>query len=193
LKPTTKGHGDGKCASALCLNNIVRDTIAMTYGAGASGDPTFTQGAATAVDRVQVPGQSGNRRLYRHLSLTLLIRRPVARDGALVIHIDLVPQRHQHGHFNAAPATLSGLILRATPGDGRRRYSTHSTRRNKAGRRETSSIVANTSWKSTSAQNNINSAKRTARLDFTPTSPDGNPFRSKAACWRKDWTATSGP
>jgi iron complex outermembrane receptor protein len=95
---------------------ITRSIFSVNYGTGATGGPTFTQGAATGVGSVS-QGDGNNQDIltqtaqaglkYRH-------RGPVWQfDGALNwSQAESQWQDIERGHFNTAPASIANLILR---------------------------------------------------------------------------------
>lgn len=98
---------------------ITRSIFSAAYGAGATGGPTFTQGAATGVGSVS-QGSGNNQDIltqtttvglrYRHRGETWRL------DGALNWSLSESQwQDIDQGHFNTTPATISNLVLR---GDG---------------------------------------------------------------------------
>jgi TonB-dependent receptor len=96
---------------------ITRSVLAFSYGAGATGGPTFTQGAANAVGTVTMNGSGENVDIltqtklynlkYRHRGETWRI------DFGGYFSTSQSDRRDiDAGFFNLTPATLSGLVLR---------------------------------------------------------------------------------
>lgn len=99
---------------------ITRSVLAFNYGAGATGGPTFTQGAANAVGSVTMNGSGENVDIltqtklynfkYRHRGDTWRI------DFGSYFSTSQSDRRDiDAGFFNLTPATISNLVLR---GDG---------------------------------------------------------------------------
>ncbi len=99
---------------------ITRSVLGFAYGAGATGGPTFTQGAATGVGTVTMNGSGENVDViteskqytlkYRHRGDTWRI------DGLGTASVSASDRPDiDAGMFNLAPATLTGVVLR---GDG---------------------------------------------------------------------------
>jgi TonB-dependent receptor len=96
---------------------ITRSVLGFTYGAGATGGPTFTQGAATAVGSVTMNGSGENVDIltqtklynfkYRHRGNTwrFELGSYYSTSGSNRADVDA-------GFFNTTPATISNLILR---------------------------------------------------------------------------------
>lgn len=99
---------------------ITRSVLGFAYGAGATGGPTFTQGAATAVGTVTMNGSGENVDIltqtklynfkYRHRGDTWRVDfgSYFSTSGSNRADVDA-------GFFNTTPATISNVILR---GDG---------------------------------------------------------------------------
>ena len=96
---------------------ITRSVLGFGYGAGATGGPTFTQGAATSVGTVTMNGSGENVDITtqtKHSTLKYRHRGELWRwevNGALS---GSATDRHDidAGFFNLAPATLTGVVLR---------------------------------------------------------------------------------
>jgi len=99
---------------------ITRSVLGFAYGAGATGGPTFTQGAPTAVGVVTMNGSGENVDIttetkhytlrYRHRGELLRIDAMGSASVSSSDRLDI-----DAGMFNLAPATLTGVVLR---GDG---------------------------------------------------------------------------
>jgi TonB-dependent receptor len=99
---------------------ITRSVLGFTYGAGATGGPTFTQGASTAVGSVTMNGSGENVDIltqtklynfkYRHRGDTWRFDFGSYYSTSQSDRWDI-----DSGFFNTTPATISNLILR---GDG---------------------------------------------------------------------------
>ncbi len=99
---------------------ITRSVLGFNYGAGATGGPTFTQGAPTAVGVVTMNGSGENVDVItetKHYNLKYRHRGDTWRiDGAGVYSVSASDRLDiDEGMFNLAPATLTGVVLR---GDG---------------------------------------------------------------------------
>ncbi|MBM3852511.1 MAG: hypothetical protein FJ399_05085, partial [Verrucomicrobia bacterium] len=99
---------------------ITRSVLGFNYGAGATGDATFTQGAPTAVGVVTMNGSGENVDITtetKHYTLRYRHRgeywRIDAMGAASISSSDRLDV--DSGMFNLAPATLSAVVLR---GDG---------------------------------------------------------------------------
>ncbi|MFM8617274.1 MAG: TonB-dependent receptor domain-containing protein [Opitutaceae bacterium] len=99
---------------------ITRSVLGFNYGAGATGGPTFTQGAATAVGTVTMNGSGENVDILTQTKLYNLKYRH--RGDAWRLDFGAYYSTSQSdrwdidsGFFNLTPATLSNLVLR---GDG---------------------------------------------------------------------------
>lgn len=96
---------------------ITRSVLGFNYGAGATGGPTFTQGAATAVGVVTMNGSGENVDITtqtKHYTLKYRHRGDFWRwdlngafSGSASDRLDI-----DSGFFNLAPATLTGVVLR---------------------------------------------------------------------------------
>ena len=99
---------------------ITRSVLGFNYGAGATGGPDFTQGAATAVGTVTMNGSGENVDIltqtklynlkYRHRGDTWRLDFGAYYSTSQSDRWDI-----DSGFFNLTPATLSNLVLR---GDG---------------------------------------------------------------------------
>jgi iron complex outermembrane receptor protein len=96
---------------------ITRSVLGFNYGAGATGGPTFTQGAATAVGVVTMNGSGENVDITtetKHYTLRYRHRgefwRIDAMGAASISSSDRLDV--DAGFFNLAPATLTGVVLR---------------------------------------------------------------------------------
>jgi iron complex outermembrane receptor protein len=100
-------------------NNIMRVDFAANYGAGATGDRSFTQGAASGAGTVtQAAGDNGDSGAdTTHSTLKYLHRGNgwrVEGLGAYSYSTSFTADI-DNGHFNNMPATITGLVIR---GDG---------------------------------------------------------------------------
>ncbi len=97
-------------------NNIMRVDFAVNYGAGATGDRTFTQGAATGVGTVtQAAGDNGDSGAdTTHATVKYLRRGQTWRVDALgaYSYSRSFTADIDNGHFNNMPATITGLVIR---------------------------------------------------------------------------------
>lgn len=96
---------------------ITRSVLGFGYGAGATGGPTFTQGAATGVGTVTMNGSGENvdvRTETKHYTLKYRHRGDTWRiDGAGAFSVSASDRLDiDEGFFNLAPATLTGVVLR---------------------------------------------------------------------------------
>ena len=100
-------------------NNIMRVDFAVNYGAGATGDRRFTQGAASGAGTVtQAAGDNGDSGAdtthstlkYLHRVTTWRVEGLGAYSYSTSFTADI-----DNGHFNNMPATITGLVIR---GDG---------------------------------------------------------------------------
>ncbi len=99
---------------------ITRSVLGFNYGAGVTGGPTFSQGAATGVGTVTMNGSGENVDIttetrhytlrYRHRGDALRIDAMGSASVSSSDRLDI-----DAGMFNLAPATLTGVVLR---GDG---------------------------------------------------------------------------
>jgi len=99
---------------------ITRSVLGFNYGAGATGDATYTQGAPTAVGVVTMNGSGENVDIttetkhytlrYRHRGESWRIDAMGAASISSSDRLDI-----DSGMFNLTPATLTGVVLR---GDG---------------------------------------------------------------------------
>lgn len=97
-----------------------RNVLAFNYGAGATGGPTFTQGAATGVGSVTMNGNGNNIYNVTQNNVSNLKYRHEGngwRLEAALGYTDSATEKRDisRGHFNTTPATISNLIIR---GDG---------------------------------------------------------------------------
>lgn len=154
-------------------NNIMRLSYAATYGAGASGDSTFTQGAATAVGSV-AQGAGTNQETgadTTHLTLKYTHRGDawkleglgaLSRSQSFLDDID-------NGHFNAATSSITGLVLRGEGiGEDDAHIPVRYTATNAA--RTPVDIFGGTNFvlgNPSSNQNKVTTQKRTAKADLT--------------------------
>ena len=100
--------------SALVTN---RSVLTFNYGAGATGGPTFTQGAATGVGTVTMNGSGENvyipteNRLYtlkyRHRSGAWRLDGAFSYAGSATDRLDI-----DKGFFNTTPAQISNVVIR---------------------------------------------------------------------------------
>ena len=97
-------------------NNIMRVDFAVNYGAGATGDRTFTQGAAPGVGTVtQAAGDNGDSGAdtthatlkYQHRGTPWRVEALGAYSYSTSFSADI-----DNGHFNNTPATITGLVIR---------------------------------------------------------------------------------
>ncbi|MBL9190263.1 MAG: TonB-dependent receptor [Opitutaceae bacterium] len=96
---------------------ITRSVLGFAYGAGATGGPTFTQGAATGVGTVTMNGSGENVDVItetKHYNLRYRHRGALWRiDAAGSFSISASDRLEiDKGFFNLAPATLTGVVLR---------------------------------------------------------------------------------
>jgi len=96
---------------------ITRSVLAFAYGAGATGGPTFTQGAATAGGTVTMNGSGENVDVItesKHYTLKYRHRGDTWRiDGLGSFSVSASDRLDiDEGMFNLAPATLTGVVLR---------------------------------------------------------------------------------
>ncbi len=96
---------------------ITRSVLAFAYGAGATGGPTFTQGAANGVGTVTMNGTGENVDVItetKHYTLKYRHRGDVWRiDAAGSLSVSASDRLDiDEGFFNLAPATLTGVVLR---------------------------------------------------------------------------------
>jgi TonB-dependent receptor len=96
---------------------VTRSVLGFNYGAGATGGPTFTQGAATAVGTVTMNGAGDNVDVItetKHYTLKYRHDGKVWRvDVAGSFSVSASDQREiDEGMFSLAPATLTGVVLR---------------------------------------------------------------------------------
>ncbi len=96
---------------------ITRSVLGFNYGAGATGGPTFTQGAATAVGTVTMNGSGENVDVItetKHYTLKYRHRGDIWRfDAAGALSVSASDRLDiDEGMFNLAPATLSNVVLR---------------------------------------------------------------------------------
>jgi iron complex outermembrane recepter protein len=96
---------------------ITRSVLAFAYGAGATGGPTFTQGAANGVGTVTMNGSGENVEPITQTKLYTLKYRhrgDVWRFDASSFYSTSGSNRPDidNGYFNLTPATLSNVVLR---------------------------------------------------------------------------------
>ena len=166
-------------------NNIMRLSYVATYGAGATGNAAFTQGAATAVGNVaQAAGTNQETGAdTTHLTLKYSHRGDTWRLAALGAwsrsqsFLDDI----DNGHFNAATSSLTGLILRGE-GTGEDdahipvRYSATTAARVPVDLFNGGNFVLGNP---TSNQNKVLAQKRSGRLDLTRDFAGPLPFTFK--------------
>lgn len=97
-----------------------RSVLGLNYGAGATGGPTFTQGAAAAVGIATMNGSGNNiynRTKNRITNLKYRHEGAVWRIEAAFSYTDSLTDKRdtERGHFNTTPAQIANLIIR---GDG---------------------------------------------------------------------------
>jgi iron complex outermembrane receptor protein len=113
-RPTAKDTLTFAMSHRYVSNNIMRNVMAFTYGAGATGDLTFTQGA-TANGTVTQGGGS-NQETGSDTTHTTLKYSHVERDWRLDVHGSFSRSETflddiDNGHFNAT-TTSTGAILK---------------------------------------------------------------------------------
>ena len=170
-------------------NNIMRLSFAATYGAGATGDSKFTQGADTAVGSI-AQGAGTNQETgadtthltikysHRGNSWKLESLGALSRSQSFLDDID-------NGHFNAATSSISGLILR---GEGTGEDDAHIPVRYLAttAARVPVDIYSGANYilgNPTSNQNKVLALKRTAKADLTRTFSTPVPFTLKTGLY----------
>ncbi|MCX6955070.1 MAG: TonB-dependent receptor [Verrucomicrobia bacterium] len=153
-------------------NNIMRLSFIATYGAGATGDRTFTQGAPTAVGNI-TQGTGTNQETGADTYHTV-VKYSHKEDGwrldgsasfsRSVSFLDDI----DNGHFNTGSTTLTGIVLR---GEGFGETDAQIPVRYSATRAGAPvDVYSGANYvlgNPTSAQNKVFSNKRTGRLDFT--------------------------
>ena len=104
---------------------ITRSVLAFNYGAGATGNERFTQGAATGVGTVTMNGAGENVDVItetKHYTLKYRHRGDVWRFDAAGSYSTSASDRPDidEGLFNTTPATITNLIIRGDdiPGSG---------------------------------------------------------------------------
>jgi TonB-dependent receptor len=152
---------------------ITRSIFSANYGTGASGGPTFTQGAATGVGSVS-QGNGANQDILTHTTQLGIKYRHRAEVWRLEASLNwsLAESQWQdiaRGHFNTAPSTIANLVLR---GDNIPTHSgivpTRYTALTRTGAPVDIFDGGNYSITSgNSLQNDYNAEKQAARLDFT--------------------------
>ena len=170
-------------------NNIMRLSYVATYGAGATGNAGFTQGAATAVGTV-AQGAGTNQETgadTTHLTLKYSHRGDMWRIDALgaLSRSESFLDDIDNGHFNAATSSLTGLILR---GEGTGESDAHIPVRYTA---TTASRVPVDLFgggnfvlgNPTSNQNKILAQKRTGKVDLTRNFDGPLPFTFKTGVY----------
>lgn len=95
---------------------ITRSVFGATYGAGATGGPTFTQGAATGVGSVS-QGDGNNQDILTQTSSLGLRYRHRTESWRLEAGFNWSLSESQwediaRGHFNTTPASIANLIVR---------------------------------------------------------------------------------
>ena len=151
---------------------ITRSIFSAIYGAGATGNADFTQGAATAVGSV-AQGDGANQDILTQTSQAGLKYRHRADAWRLDASFNWSLAESQwldiaKGHFNTAPTSITGLVVRGeaiprSSGIIPTRYSA-----TRAGAVVNIFDGANYSITSgNSLQNDYNAEKYTGRLDFT--------------------------
>jgi len=170
-------------------NNIMRLSYVATYGAGATGNSTFTQGAANAVGTV-AQGAGTNQETgadtthlvlkYSHRGDTWRIEAlgALSRSQSFLDDID-------NGHFNAATSSITGLVLR---GEGTGENDAHIPVRYSAvtGARVPVDIFGRDNFvlgNPTSNQNKVLTQKRTAKFDVTRSFLGPLPFSMKTGAY----------
>lgn len=170
-------------------NNIMRLSYVATYGAGAGGDSTYTQGAATGAGTI-AQGAGTNQETgadTTHLTLKYSHRGDIwrletlgalSRSQSFLNDID-------NGHFNAATSSITGLVLR---GEGTGEDDAHIPVRYRATTAAGAPVdIYNGSnfvlGNPTSNQNKVISQKRTAKADLTRTFEGPLPFTVKIGAY----------
>ena len=170
-------------------NNIMRLSYAATYGAGATGDSKFTQGAATAVGTVaQAAGTNQEtgadtthltiKYSYRGKGWRLESLGSLSRSQSFLDDLD-------NGHFNAATSSITGLILRGE-GTGEDdanipvRYSATTAARVPVDIFSGANFVLGNP---TSNQNKVLANKRSAKVDLTRDFATPLPFKLKTGLY----------
>lgn len=170
-------------------NNIMRLSYAATYGAGATGDARFTQGAATAVGSV-AQGAGTNQETgadTSHLVLKYAHRGDRWRFNALgsLSRAQSFLDDIDNGHFNAATSSITGLILRGE-GIGEDdanipvRYSATNAARAPVDIYSGANFVLGNP---TSNQNKVLTQKRSVKLDATRAFDAPLPFTFKTGAY----------
>ena len=156
-------------------NNIMRESVVINYGAGATGDATatFVQGATTGVGSVNYaagPNQeTGSDTTHATLKYTHRERDwRIEANGAFSMSETFLDDL-DNGHFNDMSSTISNLIIR---GEGRGEDDALIPVRYTATTRTGTPINLfdggnATLGNPTSAQNHVYAEKFTGRLDFT--------------------------
>jgi iron complex outermembrane receptor protein len=163
-----------------------RDVLIFNYGVGATGDATFTQGAATAVGTVSM-NNGGNNILNHTLNHVTNLR--YRHDGSMwridgaASYSDSVTDKRDtdRGYFNTTPAQIANLIIK---GEGIGKFeSTIPTTYSATTRTGTPvdlydggnySIVSGTSSPADTSMR-----RKTARLDFSRSFSPGFPLTVK--------------
>ncbi len=170
-------------------NNIMRLTFAPTYGAGATGDATFTQGAATAVGSI-AQAAGANQETGADTS-HLTIKYSHRGDGWKLEGLGALSRSQSflddldNGHFNAGTSTLTGLIIR---GEGTGEDDAHIPVRYSATTAAKAPVDIYNGGNyvlgnPTSAQNKVITQKRTGKLDLTRTFTAPIPFTLKTGLY----------
>jgi TonB-dependent receptor len=188
-KVTQRGVLSASIQHRYVSNNIMRLSYAATYGAGATGNANFTEGAATAVGNVaQAAGTNQETGAdTTHLTVKYIHRGDVwqvnvlgslSRSQSFLDDID-------NGHFNAAPSSITGLILRGE-GIGESdanipvRYSATDVARAPVDIFNGRNFVLGNP---TSNQNKVLSEKNSAKLDLTRSFDAPWPFTLKTGAY----------
>ncbi len=167
-------------------NNIMRESVIINYGAGATGDATFVQGAATGVGTVQYAAgtnlDTGADTIHSTLKWThrgrdwrLEVNGAYSWSNSFFNDLD-------NGYFNTASSLISNLIIR---GEGRGEDDAPIPVRYSATTRTGTPIDIfdggnATIGNPTSAQNHIQANKFTGRMDYTREFSGRVPFTLKA-------------
>lgn len=170
-------------------NNIMRLSYVATYGAGATGNAGFTQGAATAVGNV-AQGAGTNQETgadTTHLSVKYSHRGDAWRIDALgaLSRSESFLDDIDNGHFNAATSSLTGLILR---GEGTGESDAHIPVRYTAttAARVPVDLFSGGNFvlgNPTSNQNKVLAQKRTGKIDLTRNFDGPLPFTFKTGAY----------
>jgi len=166
-------------------NNIMRESVVVNYGTGATGDATTVQGAATGVGSVNYAAganqETGSDTTHTTLKYTHRGNDwNVEANGAFSMSETFLDDL-DNGHFNDMSSTISSLIIR---GEGRGEDDALIPVRYSATTRTGTPIDLfdggnATLGNPTSAQNHIYAKKFTGRLDFTRDFNGRIPFKIK--------------